>query len=143
MFLAIHCSGTLLGRLLAYTILLMLLFFYFSVILFSVIKIVFHYFIFSESNCRKILMALLLTSVLPRVIRTRGIPFLTICVAVVLTFTITIIITILKYNYNILYPRGFVYYVLMSFISIDIVNNNTLRKDSPLAGVNYYFIVAL
>jgi len=141
MFLAIHCSGTLLGRLLAYTILLMLLFFYFSVILFSVIKIVFHYFILSESNCRKIY--LLLTSVLPRVIRTRGIPFLTICVAVVLTFTITIIITILKYNYNILYPRGFVYYVLMSFISIDIVNNNTLRKDSPLAGVNYYFIVAL
>lgn len=56
---------------------------------------------------------------------------------------VTIIITILKYNYNILYPRGFVYYVLMGFISIDIVNNNTLWKDSLLAGVDYYFTVAL
>lgn len=45
-------------------------------ILLPAIKIVFRYFILSESNCRKIVMALHLTLVLPRVLRARGKSFL-------------------------------------------------------------------
>jgi hypothetical protein len=64
----------------------------------SAVKIIFHYFMVSESNGHKIVMALFLTLVFPRVIRTRGNLFLLIlCFEVILAFTITIII--LKYNY--------------------------------------------
>lgn len=79
----------------------MLLFFSFAATLLPAIKIEFRYFMLSESNCHKIVIALLLTLVFPRVIRTRRNLGFYLSNSIAFTITIVIIIIIiLKYTYN-------------------------------------------